>query len=206
MGEYQPIPVSEAKRIAEQFDKDMVIINAWDSEHQLNHTTTYGKTPEQKEIAADAGEVTARALGCCIEAKKSYEDFRERTPAEAALEIERLRDELKVLSCDMIIGIKLIIQERKRQIEVEGWTFEHDDKHDRGELAMAAACYAIKELYLQPGNPEDELGVFSQDGVDGWPWKSEWDKRNKHSTIRRLSIAGALIAAEIDRLFRAGDA
>lgn len=37
-----------------------------------------------------------------------------------------------------------------------------------------------------------------------WPWPTEWDKRGKHSRHRQLEIAGALIAAEIDRLRRAG--
>jgi hypothetical protein len=32
-----------------------------------------------------------------------------------------------------------------------------------------------------------------------------WDKREKHSRIRRLEIAGALIAAEIDRLTADGN-
>lgn len=32
--------------------------------------------------------------------------------------------------------------ERARQIASEGWTAEHDDKHEHGELALAAAAYA----------------------------------------------------------------
>ncbi|WP_253187347.1 hypothetical protein [Pseudomonas aeruginosa] len=31
--------------------------------------------------------------------------------------------------------------ERKRQVEVEGWTPEHDDAHSHGQMARAAACY-----------------------------------------------------------------
>lgn len=34
--------------------------------------------------------------------------------------------------------------ERFRQRNSEGWTAEHDDQHDNGALAAAAACYAIK--------------------------------------------------------------
>ncbi|MCM0757438.1 hypothetical protein M7775_02505, partial [Sporomusa sphaeroides DSM 2875] len=40
-------------------------------------------------------------------------------------------------------GIELIAAERQRQISQEGWTPEHDDQHANGELALAAACYAI---------------------------------------------------------------
>lgn len=32
--------------------------------------------------------------------------------------------------------------ERARQLAVEGWNEAHDDKHSKGELAQAAACYA----------------------------------------------------------------
>lgn len=39
-------------------------------------------------------------------------------------------------------GIEIIAEERKRQIEVEGWTLEHDDEHRCGELSDAAVCYA----------------------------------------------------------------
>src|SRR5690606_333611 len=34
-----------------------------------------------------------------------------------------------------------VLAERRRQIEAEGWTPGHDDKHAEG-LACAAACYA----------------------------------------------------------------
>lgn len=36
--------------------------------------------------------------------------------------------------------IEEIAAERKRQIEIEGWTREHDEQHANGELANAAAC------------------------------------------------------------------
>jgi hypothetical protein len=38
-----------------------------------------------------------------------------------------------------------VLAERKRQVEAEGWTIEHDDRHPDGELAVAAACYAAHE-------------------------------------------------------------
>ncbi|MCT5529908.1 hypothetical protein LZL70_30340, partial [Pseudomonas aeruginosa] len=33
--------------------------------------------------------------------------------------------------------------ERRRQVEAEGWTPEHDDEHSHGQMARAAACYAL---------------------------------------------------------------
>ena len=40
-------------------------------------------------------------------------------------------------------GIEFISDERKRQIEVEGYDEEHDDRHYDNELAIAASCYCL---------------------------------------------------------------
>ena len=108
-------------------------------------------------------------------------------------------------------GIKLISIERRRQIDIEGHTSTFDDGYANNELSMAAACYATPvQLY--------RLGVHGRGYhfIDPWPWRSEilgssgeiienyaWDKRIKHDYKRRLVIAGALIAAELDRIQRA---
>lgn len=104
----------------------------------------------------------------------------------------------------MKTGIALIEEERRRQIEEEGWTAGHDDLHIEGELAVAAARYAVSSLdELQAHCGRDPyLVTEGGDGLDAFPWPSKWDKRDKHSPLRRLIIAGALIAAEIDRLLR----
>jgi len=101
-------------------------------------------------------------------------------------------------------GIELIAQERQRQIEKEGWTPEHDDQHVNGELAIAACCYATP-IEIRARLPVCEPGdVFTKLAWrDPWPWEAEWDKRETHDRLRSLIIAGALIAAEIDRLKRA---
>lgn len=85
-----------------------------------------------------------------------------------------------------------IARERERQIEDEGWTPEHDDEHDLGHMAVAAACYAMKstENYEHKALPDE------------WPWDTE---RWKPTTPRRdLVKAAALIVAEIERLDRKG--
>ncbi len=91
-------------------------------------------------------------------------------------------------------SITLIAAERKRQVEQEGWTPEHDAKHTKGQLAQAAACYCI----VKPGPAEQ---------VDLWPWGSDGFKRSGAPlpSIRDLVKAGALIAAEIDRRLAAGE-
>ncbi len=100
-------------------------------------------------------------------------------------------------------GITLIAIERKRQVEHEGYTAAHDDEHG-AEMAMAAACYAVHgtgaKVLEQITAP-----TGAQQHVDAYPWG--WpDKRKEHTRLRQLAIAGALIAAEIDRLIRTGRA
>lgn len=90
-------------------------------------------------------------------------------------------------------GVSLIAAERRRQINQEGWTAEHDRQHENGELALAAACYACP---IPKRWKTNFVGTF-------WPWAMEWWKPTCDNRIRELTKAGALIAAEIDRL-RAG--
>lgn len=101
-------------------------------------------------------------------------------------------------------GVARIAAERARQKAVEGWTPEHDWKHGEGELAIAAACYAINHLFGVQVMAFDR-GIIEE----AWPWSEDWDKRDKHDRLRSLAIAGALIAAELDRtmaeLRRAGE-
>jgi hypothetical protein len=72
---YLPIPVGVALQIAEQFQKSQVIILAWDPVHQLTHTVTYGVSAFDKENAAAAGQIAAKALGCDLGQRQDFEDF-----------------------------------------------------------------------------------------------------------------------------------
>lgn len=91
-----------------------------------------------------------------------------------------------MLNTIMKTGIELIAEERKRQIEVEGWTSEHDAIHQDEELCYAAKCY-IEAPHI--------IGV-----PPSWPWDLNWFKPNPDDRVRELVKAAALIAAEIDRL------
>lgn len=91
-------------------------------------------------------------------------------------------------------GVSAIAMERMRQIEKEGWTADHDDSHQCGEMATAAACYALTHArWIEGGATEI--------GDEMWPWDREWWKPST-DRVRDLEKAGALIAAEIDRLKR----
>jgi hypothetical protein len=84
-------------------------------------------------------------------------------------------------------GAERIAAERKRQIEEEGFTAEHDDCLGAGVLAAAAACYAVPAL--------TEKAWL-------WPFDRLWWNPTPDNRIRELEKAGALIAAEIDKLLR----
>lgn len=83
-----------------------------------------------------------------------------------------------------IVALADIAAERKRQIEAEGWTVGHDDRHTDGALAKAATCYA---------------SVYPL-AASYWPWDIKWWKPKDRR--RDLVRAGALIVAEIERLDR----
>ena len=112
-------------------------------------------------------------------------------------------------------GIDLIATERQRQIDDEGYSAEHDDEHAGGELALAAIAYAAPVKVFT--REERANSVWFYDPI---PWNG--DKRFDckvaqespsnvipdplhYTPTERVDLlvkAGALIAAEIDRLLR----
>jgi hypothetical protein len=60
---YKGIPISVAKRIAAEYNKNQVIIVTWDEKYGKTHVTTYGKTIKECEQAAIGGNFVKRALG-----------------------------------------------------------------------------------------------------------------------------------------------
>lgn len=99
----------------------------------------------------------------------------------------------------MTMGVNLIEIERARQIELEGFNRPHDDEHEACELAIAASSYLRHAVGQSNGvcDEEDQPAVPSE-----WPWDAKWWKPS-NDPIRNLVKAGALIAAEIDRLIAA---
>jgi hypothetical protein len=74
--DYKPVPVEEAKAIAERYDKSIVIIFCHDPVHGYMHTTTYGTDPQNKAWAAEGGEIATRALGGLTDLSIGFEDYR----------------------------------------------------------------------------------------------------------------------------------
>jgi len=83
-----------------------------------------------------------------------------------------------------------VLAERQRQIEVEGYARQHDvDMHDSGDLAAAAACYA---LHTEPvGNVGDYLRF--------WPWDGDaWKPKDRYRNYIRAA-ALLIAAADVER-------
>jgi hypothetical protein len=82
-----------------------------------------------------------------------------------------------------------VLAERQRQIDKEGWTPAHDDAHGGGEMASAAAVYALRAS-----------GHFESGVPTYWPWDfADYKPKDNRSNLIR---AGALVLAEIERLDR----
>ena len=96
-------------------------------------------------------------------------------------------------------GTQRIVNERVRQTQVEKFTDAADDHYVDNELLRAAKCYLdyAQWQYLCPRRAADE---FPRNRLLAWPWDTSWWK--PVNSIRALEKAGALIAAEIDRLER----
>lgn len=92
-------------------------------------------------------------------------------------------------------GALAIAEERLRQKSQERYTAERDDQYTQSQLAMAGAWYAI------PPSESEACGAL---------WPSDWDMpKDTHGENltpagrkRELAKAGALIAAEWDRIDR----
>ena len=100
-------------------------------------------------------------------------------------------------------GSELIAAERERQVQQENYTEAHDDKHIHGELAEAALCYALLGTCQTTHHLEDNASQMDPPSqkLFQWPWDDKWWKPSDDQ-VRNLVKAGALIAAEIDRLQR----
>lgn len=88
------------------------------------------------------------------------------------------------------IGIQRFARERARQYQL-GYTPKHDAEHVDGELAAAAMCYAAA---ANPSlDPDGTLVAML------WPWPDEAPPSPTEDPERLLEVAGALLAAELDR-------
>ncbi|AAT38396.1 gp37 [Burkholderia phage BcepC6B] len=162
--------------------------------NQIN-VVVYGPVGSGKSALCGEIEILCRALGVTAHWKNGDEEKR-LTHADwtSALEMykphveitERIeRDTAPVLTD----AARDVLAERRRQVDVEGFTPEHDDQYGDGALSAAAGSYALhafdRRADLTPA---------------WWPWVRAWWKPG---TPRQMLVkAGALILAAIEQIDR----
>ena len=97
MPAYKPIPVWEVRSLAADYTKDIVVIVAMDRENAKLHTTTFGREPADKDIAAKWGELFAQAAGSDTTQATWYEDFRATKEAEYKAKVDALEKRLEAV-------------------------------------------------------------------------------------------------------------
>jgi len=102
----------------------------------------------------------------------------------------------------MKTGIEQIAQERAEQIEKHGRTLESDRKQNNHyQLSQAASllCYVDPEEVDAAYLEDDDMPLFDHLVPTLWDG-TLFNRMMRKDYKERLVIAGALIAAEIDRL------
>lgn len=110
---------------------------------------------------------------------------------------------LKALGGDAeVVALDLVLTERIRQMQVEGFTPEHDDaKRGGGQLSAAGACYALATHQKAMAHAKTgEVNVKPSAAHPCWPFHPlAW----KPASMRRNSVKGtALMLADLVRLVR----
>jgi hypothetical protein len=151
---------------------------------------------EGKPLSAEAARIELekeRALGHKLIRSAGCDNF---DPIEGCLGHEDKKMN------EITEGAALIQEERTRQKLVEKFSDEHDDQWVNDELLDVAYCYLAYTHALTTKNYK----FFIQKAFKWYPksWSEYWWKPSE-SKIRNLVKAGALIAAEIDRLKRMGE-
>lgn len=109
------------------------------------------------------------------------------------------KDWEKIIELLSNTGVGAIAEERQRHITEKGFTAEHDDQHRHGELCKVAAILAVNGTDATVEDIEVSFHNYST-GEDVWGLEDKLS--GDENAIHRLKVAGALIAAEIDRIQR----
>lgn len=166
--------------LTEQQQKLLDIIKA--------HIANHNRAPSCQQMADDMGFTSKSGVHRLLQGLEERGAIRRLPNRIRAIELLDPRRPAVPLSQ----AAQDVLAERQRQISAEGWTPEHDDDHGDGEIAAAAATYALAA---------SRCFAEQQPYHQTWPWDAGWWKP---TTARRdLVKAAALILAEIERLDRA---
>ena len=156
--------------------------NPPDPEHEA---TEDADEPEQRCESGlpDCGPVTAHDIEGVPLCERCYRE----------LVVEHLLTEQGDTFANVLLAVA---GERQKQV-LKGYDADHDDRHEDGELALAAAAYAVF------GN-HAVVSAVSWEHAQQYPWPDS-DKRHKESAISRAVTGAALLIAEAERLIRRRD-
>lgn len=197
-GETKPERVESDREICPICDLDLWI--KYRSGHECANcgyteeiTPSNNSSSEQERCTeCDNGYTTSNGVDTpCKFCNSNHSEIPNSSPASPWISVE-----------DRLTGIEIIKEERERQINKLEYTANRDKEYLLGELAIAGSVYAkppfLREMRVDPLEvdlPEPQKPV-------GWPWSAKYWKPCPNNRVRELAKAGALIAAEIDRLLR----
>jgi hypothetical protein len=157
------------------------------TEFFLNHTGQIGGCPRIDWY--DARNALAELLEAVSQGQKPGEGAAQGTPADE--QSGETSPASPAPPKGQAEAVRDVLAERQRQIDVEGYTPEHDDAVNGGFMLSRAAVSYIEGNKIQTGKrPVTWV----------WPWSDEvWKPSDRR---RNLVKAGALILAEIERMDR----
>jgi hypothetical protein len=160
---------------------------------------------EESEIRAAAGADNVDALDAALQAFIDHCDPEGRGGTDAHPACHFVDQVIADLDQAYVHVAMNLAGERHRQIAEEGFDAAHDDAHSEGQLARAAASYALVSIVEEGAVDIGYVSSHLQKVLEWlWPWSVDWWKpKDRRCDLVR---AGALIVAEIERLDRAAAA
>lgn len=95
--DYWPVPVETAKSICTDYHKSWCVILSADPVFDKLHTTTYGRDPAEKVLAAKAGDIITEAITGTLTERLVFQDFRDDLEAACYRSAIELLKELATL-------------------------------------------------------------------------------------------------------------
>lgn len=139
-----------------------------------------------KRVSQEAAQVAVMAARVAIEGDSSLDHIRAKNNQD-------MHPQPIGSNATPYSGVDIIAKERARQIV--RFAADHDLQWQKSEMALAAAYYALTEDHKS----ELDTSIGNDMHLLLWPWQLS-DLRLEDDRVHQLAKAGALIAAEIDRL------